>query len=328
RRPTQGSIAAHLADALRDCVAAGGQAMLLLNRRGLAACVQCGSCGEVLRCPNCSVSLTPHRAPGRLLCHYCGYGRQIDRECPRCRHLLLLPRGWGIQQLEAEVAGLLPGRPVLRMDADTTMRKGSHLAILRDFERGQASVLIGTQMIAKGHHFPAVTVAGIVNIDDVLGFPDFRAGERAFQLLHQMAGRAGRGGVPGRVLVQTRIPEHPVLAHAARRDFHGYAEWELCQRREGGYPPFTRLAVVVASAASEGEAASAAADAGRAMSGDAAVQVLGPVAAPLHRLRGRYRWQLLVKSRRPADLDRALARLPRDRGGAAIGVVVDPVSLM
>ncbi|MCU0606131.1 MAG: primosomal protein N' [Candidatus Edwardsbacteria bacterium] len=197
QQPTQGIIAAPLADALRDCVAAGGQAMLLLNRRGLAACVQCGSCGEVLRCPNCSVSLTPHRAPGKLLCHYCGYARQLDRQCPRCRHLLLLPRGWGTQQLEAEVATLLPGRPVLRMDADTTARKGSHLAILRSFESGHASVLIGTQMIAKGHHFPAVTVAGIVNIDDVLGFPDFRAGERAFQLLHQGAGPDQDPGASG-----------------------------------------------------------------------------------------------------------------------------------
>lgn len=327
QRP-RGIIAEPLAGALRDCIAGGGQAMLLLNRRGVAACVQCHSCGAVLRCPNCSVSLTPHRAPGKLRCHYCGYARQLDRECPQCRQMLLLPRGWGIQQLEAEVAQLLPDRHVMRMDADTTARKGSHLAILRMFDEGRASVLIGTQMIAKGHHFPSVTMAGIVNIDDILGFPDFRAGERAYQLLHQMAGRAGRGGVPGRVLVQTRIPDHPVLVHAARHDFRGYAEWELSQRREGGYPPFTHIAVVTASAAREGDAESAAAAAGRALAAAGPVLVLGPVAAPLHRLRGRYRCQLLLKARRPSDLDRALARLPRERGGATLDVVVDPLSLM
>jgi len=330
RQPGQaGILSLPLVSALRQCVAGGEQAMLLLNRRGLAPFVQCDSCGGILRCPNCSVSLTLHRRDSRLLCHYCGHARELDRHCPECRHLLLVPRGWGIQQLEQEVRRLLPGEPVLRMDADTTARKGAHQALLGAFRDGRARVMIGTQMIAKGHHFPRVTLVGVVNIDDVLGFPDFRAAERAYQLLHQMAGRAGRGGSPGRVLVQTRIAGHPVLAHAARHDFQGFARWELAQRGECLFPPFCRIALVTVSSPSDAQAERTAAAACRALSGVAGVCVLGPSPALLSRLRGRFRWQLLLKYQRPSELDAAVAALPAaEAAGAGIEVAVDPVSLM
>lgn len=323
-----GIISAQLARALQECIAGGGQAMLLLNRRGLAPCVQCGSCGTIMHCHNCSVSLTLHRKDNRLLCHYCGYTRRLDQQCPQCRHVMLMPRGWGVQQLEQEVRRLLPEEPVLRMDADTTSRKGAQYSLLKMFHDGEARIMIGTQMIAKGHHFPRVTLVGIVNIDDILGFPDFRAGERAYQLLHQMAGRAGRGGQPGRVLVQTRIPGHPVLEHVARHDYRGFAVWELAQRRDGRYPPFARLALLTVTSPNEQQATTTAAETARALAPADGITVLGPAPAPLFRLRGLYRWHLLVKYGRPAELERAATALPPPSSQSSISICVDPISLM
>jgi len=327
--PDRGSILSpRLEAALRECLQRGQQAMLLLNRRGLAPCVQCASCGAPLACPNCSVNLTLHRAGGRLLCHYCGYQRALDTQCPSCGQLLLLPRGWGIQQLEQELRALFPDEPVLRMDADTTARKGSHYRILKSFHQGQARILIGTQMIAKGHHFPQVTLVGIVNIDDLLAMPDFRAGERAYQLLAQMAGRAGRGGQPGLVLVQTRMPGNPVLAFVARHDYRGFAAWELAQRREGGYPPYGRIALVTVAAPGEQQAQQLAQRAHAMLTGQAALQVLGPAPAPLYRLRSLYRWQLLLKYQRPGDLERGGApALCRELAGRA-SINVEPATLL
>ena len=327
--PSQGRILSPpLAEALRGCLADDQQAMLLLNRRGLAPYVQCASCGTLLVCPNCSVNLTLHRAGSRLLCHYCGYTRPLDRQCPQCKQLLLLPRGWGIQQLEQELELLFPGEPVLRMDADTTGRKGAHYRILKSFHQGQARILIGTQMIAKGHHFPQVTLVGIANIDDLLGMPDFRAGERAFQLLAQMAGRAGRGGRPGRVLVQTRTPGHPVLAFVAHHDYHGFAAWELAQRSETGYPPYARVALITLAAPAEQQAQLLAQRAYEMLRDQRAAQVLGPAPAGLYRLRGMYRWQLLLKYQWPGDLERSGAvRMARELGGR-VSVNVEPATLM
>jgi primosomal protein N' (replication factor Y) len=214
------------------------------------------------------------------------------------------------------------------MDADTTGRKGAHYRILKSFHEGQARILIGTQMIAKGHHFPQVTLVGAANIDDLLGMPDFRAGERAFQLLAQMAGRAGRGGQPGRVLVQTRLPGHPVLAFVARHDYRGFAAWELAQRNEAGYPPYTRIALITVAAPDEQQAQLLAQRAQAMLRDQHAALVLGPAPAALYRLRGMYRWQLLLKYQRPGDLERSgAAALARELGGR-ISVNVEPATLM
>jgi primosomal protein N' (replication factor Y) len=223
---------------------------------------------------------------------------------------------------------LLPGEPVLRMDADTTARKGAQYRILKAFHLGQARLLIGTQMIAKGHHFPQVTLVGIVNIDDLLGMPDYRAGERAFQLLAQMAGRAGRGDRPGRVLVQTRMPRHPVLSFVVRHDYRGFAAAELAQRSEGGYPPHGHLALVTVAAPGEKQAEQLAGRALALLQGQRAVLVLGPAPAALHRLRGLYRWQLLLKYQRPSDLDRSGVRTLAQELGARVSVNVEPAGLI
>ncbi|HSP98442.1 MAG TPA: primosomal protein N', partial [Candidatus Dormibacteraeota bacterium] len=230
-----------LAAALEANLAAGGQSLVFLNRRGFANFLQCRACGEPLMCPNCSVALTVHRRWRAARCHYCDHTIRPPTACAECREAALIEWGVGTEQLETLLRQRFPGARVARMDRDTTRRKGSQQTLLGDWHAGRFDILIGTQMITKGHDVPGVTLVGVVLADAGLNFPDFRAAERTFQLLAQVAGRAGRGDKPGRVIVQTLQPEHYALQAAATHDFAAFAAAELAARRELGYPPFSRL---------------------------------------------------------------------------------------
>jgi len=274
------------------------QALLFLNRRGHSHHTQCRACGWVPTCPHCDIALTLHLSPRLWRCHYCDHREPATAQCPQCQAALLRLSGAGTQRAERELAAALPGARVLRLDTDVARERGAPAELLAAFARGAADVLLGTQMIAKGLDFPRVTLVGALDADVALHLPDFRAAERTFQLLVQVAGRAGRGQRPGEVLVQTCSPEHPAIAAACRYDATGFAERELAERREAGYPPFVRLATLLLTGADEGQverAAEAVAEALRPEAEAQGVKVLGPAPQALARLRGRYRWHLLLK---------------------------------
>lgn len=328
--PGPGLLSSQLSGAIQGCLAAGHQAMILLNRRGYAPYLQCGRCGFIFVCRNCSVSLTLHRrAIFQLLCHYCGYQTNAPDSCPSCGSLMLQQRGQAIQCLEAEMRDGFPGIRLGRMDADTTSGKGRHHQILREFQRGSIQVLLGTQMISKGHHFPNVSLVGIINLDDILGFPDFRSTERAFQLMLQMSGRAGRGEHPGRVVIQTRMPDHSALEWCRDNDYGAFAANELEARRECGYPPFAHLALLTISGVDNQKVKEVAeSEAGRLQQAGMA-EVLGPSPSALSRIKGRHRWQVLVKAKSSTDLTLVLNQIrPVGQGGLRLVIDVDPVAMM
>ena len=238
---------------LKDCMARGEQAMLLMNRRGYNSFVSCRSCGLTMKCPNCDVALTYHMTggDGRLHCHYCGYMTDTPTSCPECASKYIRFFGAGTQKVEDELKKLLPGVPIARMDVDTTSGKEGHAKILDEFRSGRARILVGTQMIAKGLDFPKVTLVGVVAADMTLNLPDYRSRERTFQLLTQVAGRAGRGNIPGEVVVQTYKPEDEIIEAAARQDYRAFFEMEFSRRRTGLYPPFTILSRLLVESTSE-----------------------------------------------------------------------------
>ncbi len=238
---------------LKDCMARGEQAMLLMNRRGYNSFVSCRSCGLTIKCPNCDVALTYHLSggDGRLHCHYCGYITDTPTACPECASKYIRFFGAGTQKVEDELRKLLPGIPVARMDVDTTSGKEGHARILDEFRSGRARVLVGTQMIAKGLDFPSVTLVGVVAADMTLNLPDYRSRERTFQLLTQVAGRAGRGSIPGEVVIQTYKPEDEIIVASANQDYRAFFELEFSRRRTGLYPPFTILARLLVESPSE-----------------------------------------------------------------------------
>ncbi|MDD6050657.1 MAG: primosomal protein N' [Clostridiales bacterium] len=238
---------------LRECMARGEQAMLLMNRRGYNSFVSCRSCGLTMKCPNCDVALTYHLTggDGRLHCHYCGYIADTPTACPQCASKYIRYFGAGTQKVEEELRKLLPGIPVARMDVDTTSGKEGHAKILDEFRSGRARILVGTQMIAKGLDFPRVTLVGVVAADMTLNLPDYRSRERTFQLLTQVAGRAGRGDTPGEVIVQTYKPEDEIIAAAAKQDYRAFFETEFSRRRTGLYPPFSILSRLLVESPSE-----------------------------------------------------------------------------
>jgi primosomal protein N' (replication factor Y) (superfamily II helicase) len=329
-----------LVEAVRARIARGEQTILLLNRRGYAAFAQCRECGAVWHCPECNVSLTYHRRRGRLTCHYCLHEEEAPTRCSGCGSTDLAFRGIGTEQVERAVEETFPAARIARMDVDTTGGKLAHHRILSRVERGEVDILLGTQMIAKGLDFPNVTLVGVVNADTGINLPDFRATERTFQLLTQVAGRAGRGPRGGEVLIQTSLPSHYAIQAATEHDFVGFAERELGTRREPGYPPFARLVNVVVSATDERatqEAAVAAASwvqdhVARARA--AGVSVIGPAPCPIDRIRGRWRWHFLVRAASAAALGRVAAALqrghrpPPGRADLRIALDRDPVQLL
>ncbi|MBE0566533.1 MAG: primosomal protein N' [Krumholzibacteria bacterium] len=322
-----------LEDALEQTLAAGRQGILYYNRRGFARALQCRDCGEVQECPNCDIALTYHLRPRRLLCHYCGHARGVPEHCPACTVGSFLPGGGGTEKIELHLHGRFPEARVLRLDHDTTRRRGSHRRILAAFAGGEADILVGTQMVAKGHHFPRVDLVGVLAADDGLGMPDFRSAERSFQLLTQVAGRAGRTGA-GQVVFQTWRPEDPVIQAASRHDFDGFVAGEMPVREALGYPPARRLVRLMVSARRLGEAESAArelAGALRANLGRGRLEVLGPAPAVFPRLQDRFRVQLLLKGTlRTAErawLADCLRALKESRRGVEVGHDVDPVNV-
>jgi primosomal protein N' (replication factor Y) (superfamily II helicase) len=311
------------------------QIILLLNRRGFAAFLQCLSCGEVRGCPRCSIALTVHQAPPRLRCHYCAHEEPIPPACPACGHAVQRARGVGTQQVERFLTERFPRARLSRMDLDTTSTKWSHHRILEAFGQGAADILVGTQMIAKGLDFPGVTLVGVVDADTGLHLPDFRAAERTFQLLAQVAGRAGRGPRGGRVIVQTRNPEHHALVSAAQHDTEGFLATELALRKDPPYPPEVALVNLVSSGPNEaavGRVAAAVADwcRGLAERHRLGITILGPAPAALARIQDRWRWHVVLKGT-AEELGRVVrygaTRLP---GAAGVRTIIDrdPVSLL
>ncbi len=292
-----------LIEAMWDRLDKQEQTILLLNRRGYATFVQCRSCGEVWHCPQCNVSLTFHRRRQRLVCHYCFHDEPAPTVCPRCTSGDLSFRGVGTEQVEREVAERFPQARIARMDVDTTSAKWSHHDILGRVERREVDILLGTQMIAKGLDFPYVTLVGVVNADVAMNLPDFRASERTFQLLTQVAGRAGRGERGGDVIVQTALPHHNVIRCAVAHDYLGFAERELAERVDPAYPPHVRMVNVLISG-TEDAAVQQATDRAAEWTRDViksavqgAVQLTGPAPCPIDRIRGRWRWHFLLRSR-------------------------------
>jgi primosomal protein N' (replication factor Y) len=325
-----------LADSLDACIKRGEQALLLLNRRGFASAVFCRQCGDTFDCPNCSVSLTVHhgvKGPGRGRCHYCNYSAAVPTTCGKCAGPYLEQVGFGTERVEADVRKRLPHARVARVDRDTMRRRGAIQSVLSRFAAGAIDVIVGTQMIAKGHDFPAVTLVGVISADVGLGLPDFRASERTFQLLTQVAGRAGRGTLPGRAIIQTLFPEHYSIQLACRQEYAAFYDREVGFRRAMRYPPMVALVNVVVRAPSFGRAMNDAGDLAariRAEAGTADLRVLGPAPAPLGKLRGEYRTQLLVKgvSRRTIReaVMRAVAAVPDLQRRTTVDV--DPLSML
>jgi primosomal protein N' (replication factor Y) len=325
-----------LVAALQETLARGEQAMVLLNRRGYTRAVLCRACGESIACPACSIALTWHRVGEKLRCHYCGHARARPAACPSCSSPHLADVGTGTQLAEEALAEALPTARIARLDRDA-VRSGERLAaLLGGFARGTYDVMVGTQMIAKGHHFPRVTLVGVLSADATLRLPDFRAAERTFQLLTQVAGRAGRGDLPGRVLVQAFRPDHPALSSLVHQDFEAYAGRELSGRRLLRYPPSAGLAQLIVRDADLARAEERAAALARRLreAGEGKVAVLGPTAAPLARLRGQWRIQVLARALKRARLGEVLRAAVAEAAGPDgalpgwLVVDVDPQSLL
>ena len=339
RSPVDQVLSAPLQKALAETLEKGEQSILLLNRRGYSAFVQCGECGDVASCPNCLISLTYHRAPERLVCHYCLHREAPRERCARCRGETLKQRGLGTQQVERILSERYPAARIARMDVDTTGAKWAHAEILDRVGRGEVDVLLGTQMIAKGLDFPNVTLVGVIDADTGINLPDFRASERCFQLLSQVAGRAGRGPKGGRVLIQTRLPAHHAVRCALAHDYHGFVREEAEGRESPVYPPLVRLANVVVSGLRE-DATAALADraaawvrALMARRGSEGLTLIGPAPCPVERVKQRWRWHFLLKAEQPGELTRVARyfvqrfEVPKQHG-LRVALDRDPVALL
>jgi len=328
-------ISAPLWQALADRRAKGEQSLVFVNRRGFASSLKCAACGWEAGCPQCSARLTLHRAPPGLRCHHCGRAERVPAACPSCGNVDLLPRGHGTQRLEQALRAGLPGARIARVDRDTTRRRGAFADVRRDVEANALDVLVGTQMLAKGHDFPRLTLVGVLGADNALYSADFRATERLAALLMQVAGRAGRAELPGEVIVQTDFPGHPVFTALVGHDYAALATGLLEERRIAGLPPFARLALVAAEAPSRADVDAFlehACAVARGLARGSSVEVFAPVAATLARRAGYERGQMLVRSPAARDLARVLTPLRAELGAHAARRVrwtidVDPDSV-
>lgn len=287
-----------LLEKLDECISRGHQSILFLNKRGHARFLQCRTCGWVPRCANCDISLTYHRVGAALRCHFCGHSRQAVTHCPECSSPNLLFSGFGTQRIELDLKGLFPGLRVLRMDADTTKGKEGHRTVLEQFSTGRYHVLLGTQMVTKGHHFPGVHLVGVLSAEEELNFPDFRSAERTFHQLVQVAGRAGRDAKRGEVMVQTFIPDHNVFSYLRANDYDGFMKEELTVRKRLNYPPFTRLVSALCSAKDAGAVNAVMGEWTKHLRKEfltSGVVLLGPAPPLIPRLKGRFREQILLK---------------------------------
>ncbi|MGI9105121.1 MAG: primosomal protein N' [Pyrinomonadaceae bacterium] len=333
----QHPLSPQLLGAIEETHARGEQSIVLLNRRGYSSFVLCRSCGERMQCPQCDVTLTYHQRERSLICHYCDYRRRPPTECPSCNGKYIYFVGEGTEQIEEIIQGRFPSLRIARLDRDTTARRHTYEEAILRFGAGELDMLVGTQMIAKGHDFPNVTLVGVVSVDAGLAMPDFRASERTFQLLTQVAGRAGRGTLAGRVMIQTYHPEHYALRHACAQDFDAFFAEEIRYRQTLSYPPFVSLASLLIHGEDLTRVQSTAAEIKQALdhaNADRACRILGPAPAPLARLRGEHRFQILLKARNRtrmrAVLDVALAEAGASRNCDlhSVNVEIDPVNLM
>lgn len=306
-RKSVNPISQKLRQEIRQALGNDGQVILLLNRRGYATRIQCPGCGHVIYCPDCAIPMTHHRQGNKLVCHFCDHQTPEPKTCPDCDFAAIKFSGLGTQRLEQYINAMFPNVPCVRMDTDTMKRPGSHEAALSRFRKGETKILLGTQMIAKGLDFPNVTLVGVINADSALHFPDFRAAERTFGLVTQVAGRSGRGPKGGRVLVQTFSPDHPAIIAATRHDYLSFAEGELPMRLQVAFPPYGRLARVVVRSPSEALAEQMGETIGETIQSvaddlDVSLQINGPAPAPVEKLRGKFRFHLLIQTDRQTQL--------------------------
>jgi primosomal protein N' (replication factor Y) len=331
RTPGEVHVSERLREEITGTLAAGGQAILLRNRRGYSPVLLCRACGEDMRCEDCGLPRTYHRRARQLVCHYCGSTRPVPERCPACGEATLEPVGAGTERVEERLRELFPGVAIDVLDRDSARRPGGPAALLERFARGDVKILVGTQMVSKGHHFPEVSLAAVLSADSYLGFPDFRAVERTYNLLTQLAGRAGRGERPGKVVIQTYHPAHYAIQAALTGDDAGFAREEMRFRRIFHYPPYTRMVQLLVR------------DKGRERARDLAVgvandlldhplgrtvRISGPAPAPLERLRGQWRFQLLVRSADGRELHRLLTAVLPKNPGWDLTIDVDPQSLL
>ena len=323
-----------LRSALQEAIGLHQQAIFFLPRRGYSTFMQCRSCGLAMSCPHCDVSLTYHQVGYELRCHYCGYRIRKPNACPACHSVYFKEFGTGTQRVCHLLQQEFPDLRILRFDRDTTRQKDAHRKILERFRKGEADVLVGTQMLTKGIDVPEVTLVGILAADGLLNVADFRAGERAFQLLTQVAGRAGRGDLPGRVILQTYLPEHPTIAHVQSYSYDAFATMELEQRQGLGYPPFRRMICFRISSEEQDKAEAFCDKLARFLGDRVPGEILGPCPAQVERVAGRWRWQLLLKE--PSDADWEVAQLApillplpqRTPKGVRLSIDVDPLRLL
>jgi primosomal protein N' (replication factor Y) len=332
---SRGAISRPLHRAMEQALREGGQVILLLNRRGHSTHIQCPSCGHAMRCPHCDLPLTFHRHDLTAVCHYCDYHAAAPKVCPECNYGGIRYSGLGTQKLEAEVRSRFPNHRCLRMDTDSMRSHGSHEQALTAFREGRVRILVGTQMIAKGLDFPNVTLVGVVNADTALHLPDFRAAERTFQLVTQVAGRTGRGPKGGQVIVQTLCPDAPAIVAAVEHDLPAFARQELPQREALGYPPCSAMIRVVVRGLSERTAQAAADELVRQLRQEAdaksGVRILGPAPAPMARLRGSFRFQIQLHASDGAALRDLVGRTTgafKAPDDVILSVDVDPLDMM
>lgn len=321
-------LSAPLVTALKDTLARREQALLFLNKRGFDTFLICGDCGYSFTCPHCAVSLKSHPAENLVKCHYCDYSSKAQPLCPTCRGSRILNYGAGTQKLEAQLQSLFPEARIVRMDSDTTAGRGSQEKILASLEQKKIDILVGTQMITKGHDFPGITLVGVISADTSLNLPDFRAAEKTFQTLTQVAGRGGRGSASGRVIIQTFNPLHYALKHARRHDYEAFYSEEIEHRRALLYPPFGRIINIKLSSARQDVLVSTAVELGRRAlelagryGGD--IQIIGPSEAPLSKIRGQYRRQMLIKGTNGKNLHAIAAKLQESHDTAPVKMTVD-----
>ena len=322
--------------AIEETHARGEQSIILLNRRGYSSFVLCRSCGESIKCGNCDITLTFHKREGKLVCHYCNHREKAPRSCPECQSQHIYFVGEGTEQIEDVLQRKFSNLRIARVDRDTTGRRKEMERILETFSAGEIDLLVGTQMLAKGHDFHNVTLVGVISVDAGLALPDFRSAERTFQLLTQVAGRAGRGELPGRVIIQTYYPEHYVLKHARAQDYAGFYQEETQFRRKLGYPPFAVIASILVKHPNHDYAfdnAQILKDCLKNADTEKMCRILGVAPAPLSRLKNEYRLQILIKARSRAKLRQVLDFAVHEAQEKfcdmkIVSVEIDPISLL
>ncbi len=323
-----------LKERMKETFAAGEQAIILMNRRGYAPYLLCRDCGHDFRCRDCSVTLTVHRRDGLLICHYCGMRKKIPEHCPLCNGVTMQPIGFGTEKVEERFRRDFPGISVAVLDRDSTRKKGELVRILDAFRRQETQALIGTQMLSKGHHFPSVTLTAVLNADSILGYPDFRSAEKTFYLLTQVAGRSGRGDLIGTVLIQSAFPQHYAIQHALRHDYEAFYESEIQFRKTFHYPPVTSMIAILFRGELLGDVDRAALECGRkleeALKPIAGTRIQGPAPAPMARIKGVYRYQILLRSPHRSSLRKAVeaVMIGKKWKGVDVAIDVDPINIL